>query len=683
MPPKPASRPAPREAAGPRHAEGRTLIGLKDGWRKTVVESDGGLLLPRGKVSFALNDKPLGAEGPPAQKLYHGYLPAVVTQDVQGDLAAGLLAFSARTPWGPADFIRVRLRADRGAGRTIRFTVAYHGEGAPDGANAVAATDAAGRAWLVAVAQGQPDVWKASAVRGTVMLEHEVAVSPQQPAEFWIVFPWEAFPSDRRGIEGLDGDEALDAMAEEWESLLSKGTNLLLPDDAVMWAAKAALAQLLLLRERDFKGWYPAAGPGRSQVFALKEAAFMINALDHFAYVDEVRECLDYLLAVQRPDGRFESTSGKWEGTGQAAWALTGHFWLTRDLAWLRRITPALQKAALWVAEARRSARGQVPDTGGLLAGGVASETSGAPGSGPTRNRAGGGGTFRLAQAFGPNCWGMLACRLAQETSGYLGQDASWLESEVDEYREALARGFGTLAGGLASLDPDALRGMLRAVYPCEALDPRDPRLGALVGELAAGLQEGLPAELGAFSLSAAADLGQTFIRREEYDHAAAMMQAMLDHASATLSWGDLVQSGGVRATAGDMPAGCVAASFLLLLRNLLVREAGSTMHLFPGTPREWTGSGRRIDFKRLPTAFGLLEASLKTEGGDTYVGIVLTQGREPEQLVIHLRFAEPRVIKTIGLHGICDDERLEGDRLIIERPKGVLFVTLAHERAG
>lgn len=646
-------------------ADARTLIGLKDGWRKTVVESDGSLILPRGKVSFGLNDKPLGAEGAPVQKLFRGYLPAVVTQDARGDLAAGLLTFSARTPWGPADFVRVRLRADRGAARTIRFTVAYHGDGAPLDATVVVSTDAAGRPWLIAVAQGPAEAWKASAVRDTVMLEHAVEVSPQAPAEFWIVLPWEAFPSDRKGIEGLDGDEALDTMAEEWEALLSKGTNLLLPDEAVMIAAKAALAQLLLLRERDPKGWYPAAGPGRSQVFSLKEASFMINALDHFAYVDEVRECLDYLLAVQRPDGRFESSSGKWEGTGQAAWVLTDHFWLTRDLGWLRRITPALQKAALWVAEARRSARGALPDTGGLLTGG------------------GGSNEFRLPQAFGPNCWGMLACRLAQETSGYLGQDASWLETEVDDYREALTASFAMLVEGRGTPGPDAVRGVFRAVYPCESVDARDPRVGKLVGEFAAGLKEGLPAELDVFSLSVAADLGQVYVQREEYDHASAIMQAMLDHASPTLSWGDIIQAGGKRATAGDMPSGCVAASFLLLLRNLLVREAGSTMHLFPGTPRAWTGSGRRIDFKRVPTAFGLLEASLKTEGGDTYVGIVLTQGREPDRLVVHLRFAEPRVIKTIGLHGICEDERLEGDRLIIEKPKGVLFVTLAHERVA
>ena len=247
----------------PASTAARTLIGLKDGWRKTVVESDGSLVLPHGKVSFGLNDKPLGAAAPPVQKLFRGYLPAVATQDVQGDLGAGLLAFTGRTPWGPVEFVRVRLRANSGAPRAVRFTVAYHGAGEPAGTNAVSRTDASGRAYLVVVGQGGAEGWKASAVRDTVILERSATLAPADPAEFWVLLPWEAFPSDQKGVEALDGEEALEGMAAEWETLLSKGTNLLLPDEEVLHAAKAALAQLLLLRERDARGWYPAAGPGR------------------------------------------------------------------------------------------------------------------------------------------------------------------------------------------------------------------------------------------------------------------------------------------------------------------------------------------------------------------------------------------------------------------------------------
>jgi hypothetical protein len=63
-------------------------------------------------------------------------------------------------------------------------------------------------------------------------------------------------------------------------------------------------------------------------------------------------------------------------------------------------------------------------------------------------------------------------------------------------------------------------------------------------------------------------------------------------------------------------------------------------------------------------------------------VGIVLHAGREPERVVVHLRFPEPRVVTKCALHGICADERIDGDRLVIEKPRGVLFVTLTHERA-
>src|SRR5690348_336160 len=86
----------------------RTLLGLREGWRKVVVSADGGLELPWGRLGFAVDGRPFGSDGPVAQKLFHGSLPAVVSQDVHGEVSAGLLAFTGRTPWGPCEFVRVR-----------------------------------------------------------------------------------------------------------------------------------------------------------------------------------------------------------------------------------------------------------------------------------------------------------------------------------------------------------------------------------------------------------------------------------------------------------------------------------------------------------------------------------------------------------------------------------------------
>ncbi len=627
-----------------------TLIGLQDGARKTQVERDGSLILPQGRVTFGVDGRPLGTDGPLAQKLLRGYLPAVVSQDTHGDLAAGLLAFTGRTAWGPVDFVRVRLRADRGAERTVRFTAGWHGEGRTEAGHAVSTADARGRRLLVLAGQGGGDAWTATGVREAILLERAGSVSPQNPMEFWLVLPWDAFPSDLKGIEGLDGEEALEGMIQEWETLLAKGTNLELPDEEAGHDAKAALAQLLILRERDTAGgWFPA-GPDRARVFALREAAVMTTALAAHGYGDETRECLEWLLARQRPDGRFESSSGRWDGIGQAAWVLMDRFHLTRDLGWLRKITPALQQGALWLVEARRSARGEGGGGEGLLPCGE------------------GAGAARFEQAFAPNCWGLLACRLALEASSYLGLETPWLEAEVDEWRLALSR---ALDVSRASPADEAMgRAVLRAIWPCEVFEADDARLAPALAALGERLDV-----TGGDPLSAAftAGLGQARLRREEWDGAAAALGALRARASATRGWADSGSPDGIE--------GAPAAEFLLLLRGLLVHEAGSTLHLFPGIPRAWTGSGRRIDVKRLPTQFGLVEASLKTEGGDTYAGIVLTAGREPDRLVLHLRFAEPRRVGQIGMHGICADERLDGDQLVIEKPKGTLFVSLAHVR--
>jgi len=211
-------------------------------------------------------------------------------------------------------------------------------------------------------------------------------------------------------------------------------------------------------------------------------------------------------------------------------------------------------------------------------------------------------------------------------------------------------------------------------------LEPGDPRLApvlrALGGRLDAAGADPLPAAF-------VAALGQVRLARGDFDGAAEALEALRARASATRGWADAPSGPGEeKSSGGDVLEGAIAAAYLHLLRGLLVHEDGATLHLFAGVPRSWSLSGRRIDVKRMPTAFGVIEASLKTEGGDTYAGIVLQAGREPERLVLHLRFAAPRRMGSIGLHGICEDERMDGEALIIEKPRGTLFVSLAHERA-
>jgi len=44
-------------------------------------------------------------------------------------------------------------------------------------------------------------------------------------------------------------------------------------------------------------------------------------------------------------------------------WSLVEHYWMTRDKAWLARITPSMKKAADWIVDQRKLTK--------ILAGGV------------------------------------------------------------------------------------------------------------------------------------------------------------------------------------------------------------------------------------------------------------------------------------------------------------------------
>ncbi|MEK7764673.1 MAG: hypothetical protein AAB368_00410, partial [bacterium] len=436
-----------------------------------MVEDDGSLLLPDGRVSFHLNGNPLGVDGAVAQKLWHGFLPAVISTDVQGDVAVGLLAFTARTPWGPAEFVRVRVRLERGGGEPASFTAELRGEGVAPGDATLVVRDGDG-VRLAALPCSERSGWSVAGGTGEARLTLDMELSPREPVERWLVFPWDAFPTDGAALGRLDGEDALEGMSQEWESLLTKGVKLELPDEEVHHAAKAAMAQLHLLRVRDADGCWPAAGPEARPGLDLAGGVAQIVALARTGYSDESRESLEYLLSRQRPDGRFESSAGAWDGNGRAAWALMEDFWLTRDLAWLRRVAPALLRSCRWITEAREEGSGLLP-----------------------------------AADLEMNGWALHACRLGLEAASYLGEDVAWLEAETDEFRNSVSKA-AVAALVAANGSGVSVAGVL---HPADLFDRGDPRLREYLERAASSSVDGLPRRPQGAAAAApgdAADLG-------------------------------------------------------------------------------------------------------------------------------------------------------------------------------
>jgi hypothetical protein len=85
------------------------------------------------------------------------------------------------------------------------------------------------------------------------------------------------------------------------------------------------------------------------------------------------------------------------------------------------------------------------------------------------------------------------------------------------------------------------------------------------------------------------------------------------------------------------LPDGSTSAVLVELIRNMLVREYKTELHLFSAVSPEWLGAGKSIDIKEEPTNFGPVSASMRL-ANDALTFNLSSQFRSaPAKIVLHI----------------------------------------------
>ena len=82
----------------------------------------------------------------------------------------------------------------------------------------------------------------------------------------------------------------------------------------------------------------------------------------------------------------------------------------------------------------------------------------------------------------------------------------------------------------------------------------------------------------------------------------------------------------------GDMPHTWIGAEFSIAIRQMLLRENGSTLELFRAVPDAWW-EGEGITLHELPTTFGTANLRAQRGGSRATVELALT-GPSPERII-------------------------------------------------
>jgi len=390
---------------------------------------------------------------------------------------------------------------------------------------------------------------------------------------------------------------------EEWPEALEGAARLQIPDARLVFLFDAAVRTLVLLCLPDI---FP--GPYTYRRFWFRDACLMLHALLCLGLERRSRRCIALFQERQQLGGYFYSQSGEWDSNGQVLWLYARYRRLTGERLEKKQLA-ALRKGADWILGKRVKAPGK-PLIDGLLPPGFS------------------------AEHFGPNdyyywddFWAVAGLQSAASLLAEAGdgRSASRFGSAAADMQAAVFRSIAATeparrrhaipASPHRRLDAGAI-GSLVADYPLQITPPGDAAIMNTLGFLLdTCLQKGgffqdiIHSGINAYLTLA---MAQTLLRAGDA-RCWQLIDSVADLASPTGQWPEAIHPRTGGGCMGDGQHGWAAAEWVMMMRNLFVREEGASLVIGSGVRREWLREGGKpVSFGPTPTPWGRISVILE-----------------------------------------------------------------------
>jgi len=466
--------------------------------------------------------------------------------------------------------------------------------------------------------------------RDTAQAEEAFAwsLAPGAHAETVVRVPF-APVDDPRAFAGEDAALWLARTREYWEGLILGAARIEVPCRKSTEALLAAhVCQLIANDHGELQG-----GEGFYDQFYIRDGAYQIMELEEAGLWDAAAKAIEYYLASQRPDGRFETQKNQFDANGQALWTLWQYYKITGDEAWLAKAYPQMRRAVDWMRKARREAPDDSPFAGVL---------PNAPADGEYLWD----GKHHIVGYDLWNLRGLLCTADAAQTLGRTDEAAELLD-EAKLYRAAIDAAWERT--GLAHFPPSWEKdgthwGNTETLWPTELFDRDDSRVAALIRhareEHGGGFIEGTIPWLGrpdAIHPYMSAYTTMASLARGEHEQVVEDYYWYLLHSTAAHAFPEGIYYKRRFAWSHTIPHVTGASNFALMLRHMLVDERGSELHLLNAVPDWWLDEGREIRVERAPTHFGEMNLRIRGTGQGVEVEFDRPKRQPPERIVLHL----------------------------------------------
>jgi len=466
---------------------------------------------------------------------------------------------------------------------------------------------------------------------------YPVNLDPGETKDFHFAFP-DAPGSNFPDVD-LPIEQQRNKAIEHWKQETGKVT-IQLPDLSVQNGLKASLGYLLLSLDPDG----PHPGPLAHDAVWVRDAAYTGLALLQFGHTETVQNTVTSTFKSQDRDGRIPPIRGKnapwddneWDSQGQAIFLAYQYYRYTNDEVQIREWYPNIRLAAFYISNLLSENTNLDNATSGLLP--------------PSKS----------AEDLGPadwhhywdNFWAVTGLEQAAFIAKALGQhdDATWMISESNALRTAILNSVGVVMGPDPAYIPGAVeattgsamaRGTVPALWPNEVLSRNTELINRSFDtyhKLWIEPDNGGFRHLGGqFWPYGGLELAHAYLRINRTDVMHQILSWTLRNQTlpGTFAWAEQVNPLNGGFSGGDMPHAWAAASYVTLVREMLVSERNDTLVLFQGAPEWWLTESREIILNNVPTQYGKLNIL-------THNNIIPTENGWNGRLTMKLSGASP-----------------------------------------
>jgi len=363
-----------------------------------------------------------------------------------------------------------------------------------------------------------------------------------------------------------------------------------------------------------------------------------VMELEEAGFMDTAAKAVELYLVRQRDDGRFESQKNQFDANGQAVWTLWQYYRMTRDRKFLERVYPQMLRAVRWTMKARRTTPS--PLTGVLPT---------APADGECLWAA-------KNHIVGYDIWNLRGMLCTADAAEILGktEKAKELLAEAQAYRKDIDAAWQQT--GVKHFPPSwetvgTHWGNTETLWPTELFARNDPRVAALSRhvrkDFAGGFIEGTIQWKGTGRVEAihpymGAYTTMVDLIRGDHEQVVEDFYWYLLHSTAAHAFPEGIYYKKRMAWSHTIPHVTGACNYAIMLRHMLVHEAGDELHLLTAVPDWWLGDGKEIQVKRLPTHFGIMNMTVRGTKQGVKVELDGPKRNPPKRIVLALPTSRP-----------------------------------------